>query len=88
MATGEIWSAEDCRDISEIDRMLLLFPEVIVVSRVGVICKDLLFPSSNEDLQNSIAFNTVGEELELLLDIIEVLLDIDLTLSVSVVEGV
>lgn len=65
----------------------MLFAVVIVVSSVGVICKDLLFPSSNEDLQNSIAFKTVAEELGLL-DIIEVFLAIAPTVSVSADEYV
>ena len=65
----------------------MLFAVVNVDSTVGVICKDLLFPSSNEDLQNSIAFKTVAEELGML-DIIEVFLAIAPTVSVSADEYV
>ena len=80
-ATGEIWSPDECKGISEIDMVLL--DVVLVVRRVGVICRDLLLLlSSNDALQNSIAFKTVGEWLGLL-EIIEVFLAIAPTTSVS-----
>ena len=60
----------------------MLFVVVIVVSSVGVICNDLLFPSSNVDLQYSIAFKTFCEGLGLA-EIIEVFRAMAPTTSVS-----
>ena len=61
---------------------LVLLAVVTVFKSVGVICKDLFLASSNEDLQNSMAFKTVTEELGLL-DKIEECFAIAPTVSVS-----
>ena len=63
--------------------MVLLALVVTVFKSVGVICKDLFLASSNEDLQNSMAFKTVTELRLGLLDKIEEFFAIAPTVPVS-----